>query len=158
MTRRSLFGLLVSGGAMVIASVIAIPALLFGLSPAMQLRRRETWRPVGLLSDFPLGSVQVGEVTGDLKVWPRSFRRQAVFVSRRSDTELSVFSRSCTDLGCPLAYDPGSTCFFCPCHGGIFTQDGARLAGPPNGPMYRYAHRIRDGVLEIDISSVPSSA
>ena len=105
-----------------------------------------------------MGEVQQAYLSVDRAGWPRSFRRQAVFVWQRSESRFVVFSRSCTDLGCPLDYDPGSTCFFCPCHGGIFGQDGERLAGPPNRPMYRYAHRVRDGVLEIDVSSIPPGA
>lgn len=140
---------------MIAAGIVGIPALITGLSPALQGRRREVWRPVGRPEDFPVGTVRQGLVPADREGWPRSFRRQAVFVWRQSKVEIVVYSRSCTDLGCPLDYDPGSACFFCPCHGGIFAQDGERLAGPPNGPMYRYAHRLRDGVLEIDLSSLP---
>jgi menaquinol-cytochrome c reductase iron-sulfur subunit len=158
MTRRYFFGLLVTGGAFLVAGVVGAPALLAGLSPALQPRRRQNWRRVGRLSDFPIGAVQEGEISRDGKAWPRPLRRQAVFVWRRSNADVVVFSRSCTDLGCPLDYDRGSTCFFCPCHGGIFAQDGQRLAGPPNGPMFRYVHRVRNGVLEIDISSIPAGA
>jgi menaquinol-cytochrome c reductase iron-sulfur subunit len=155
MTRRSFFGLLVTGGALIAAGVVGIPALITGLSPALQGRRREVWRPVGRLDAFPVGTAHEGLVPADRRAWPRSLGRQAVFVWRRSEDAVVVFSRSCTDLGCPLDYDPGSACFFCPCHGGIFARDGARLAGPPNGPMYRYAHRVRDGVLEVDLASLP---
>jgi menaquinol-cytochrome c reductase iron-sulfur subunit len=158
MTRRSFFGLLVTGGSVIVAAIVGIPALISGLSPALQGRRRDVWRPVGRLEDFPRGEVQPAYLSVDRAGWPRSFRQQAVFVWRRSEANLVVFSRSCTDLGCPLDYDPGSTCFFCPCHGGIFAQDGERLAGPPNGPMFRYSHRVRDGVVEIDVSSIPPGA
>ena len=66
-----------------------------------------------------------------------------------------VFSRVCTDVGCPVTYDRGSACFLGPCHGGIFTQDGTPIHGPPPRPLYRYAARVRDGVLEIDLNSLP---
>jgi menaquinol-cytochrome c reductase iron-sulfur subunit len=155
MTRRSFFGLLVTGGTLLVAGVVGVPALLMGLSPAVWPRRRETWRPVGRLVDFAVGEVHQRVVPRNDEAWPRSLPQQAVFVWRRSEAGLVVFSRSCTDLGCPLDYDRGSACFFCPCHGGIFAQDGQRLAGPPNGPMFRYAHRVRDGVLEADVSSLP---
>lgn len=158
MTRRSFFGWVVSGGALVVAGIVGVPALLSGISPSFQSRRRDIWRRVGRLSDFVAGAIHIGVVAGDTKAWPRSFRGQAVFVFRRSESDIVVFSRSCTDLGCQLTYDSGSTCFFCPCHGGVFTQDGTRLAGPPDGPMHRYAHRVHDGMLEIDLSSVPPSA
>ncbi len=138
------------------AAVIAIPALVMGLSPTFPARRREKWRAVGPVRDFE-DVVVLRQVETDPQVWPRSFRKQAVFVCLQSE-QLRVLSRTCTDLGCPLTFDPGSTCFYCPCHGGIFAGDGSRLAGPPNGPMHQYAHRVRDGVLEIDLSSVPPSA
>lgn len=158
MTRRSFFGLLVAGGAFLVAGVVGIPAFLMGLSPVLRLRGRESWRPVGRLDDIPVGAVHEGIIPRDSKAWPRSLRQLAVFVWRRSESDLVVFSRSCTDLGCPLDYDRGSACFFCPCHGGIFAQNGQRLAGPPNGPMFRYAHRVKGGVLEIDVLSIPSGA
>jgi Rieske Fe-S protein len=158
MTRRSFFGLLVAGASLLVAGVVAVPALLLGLSPALRRRRQEIWRPVGRLDDFPVAAVQEGVISREAKSWPRSFRQQAVFVWRRTESDLVVFSRSCTDLGCPLDYDQGSACFFCPCHGGIFAPDGQRLAGPPNGSMFRYAHRVRDGVLEVDVSSIPLGA
>jgi menaquinol-cytochrome c reductase iron-sulfur subunit len=158
MRRRTFFGLLVTGATMVVAGVVGIPALIAGLSPALQRRRREKWRPVGRLDDFPVGAVREGEVRSAAGAWPRSFRREAVFVWRRSETDVVVYSRSCTDLGCSLDYDAGAACFFCPCHGGIFTQEGARLAGPPPTPMLRYTHRNRDGMLEIDVSSIPLGA
>jgi menaquinol-cytochrome c reductase iron-sulfur subunit len=158
MTRRSLSGLLVAAGSLFVAGVIGIPVLLTGLSPALQPRRREAWRPVGRLDDFAAGAMHRIVVATEGNVWPRSLRQHAVFVWRRSETDLVVFSQNCTDLGCPLDYDPGSRCFFCPCHGGIFAQDGERLAGPPNGPMHRYAHRVQGEMIEIDVTSIPPSA
>lgn len=155
MSRRSFLGLFVAGGSLLVASVVAVPAVLMGLSPALRPRRPEAWRAIGRVDDFPIGEVHEHVIPRDGKDWPRSFPQRPVFVWRRSETELVVFSRSCTDMGCPLNYDRGSACFFCPCHGGIFAQDGQRLAGPPNGPMFRYAHRVRDGVIEIDVTSVP---
>jgi hypothetical protein len=72
---------------------------------------------------------------------PRPLSRQGVYVWRPTDEEVVVFSRSCTDLGCPVIWDGGSQCFFCPCHGGIFARDGRRMAGPPDRELYRYANR-----------------
>lgn len=157
MKRRTISGLLVIGGTALFASAVGIPALIAGIAPAF-LSRRETWRSVGQLRDFPIGKVSHAIVAADSNAWPRSFGAQAVFVWRRSETEIVVYSRSCTDLGCPLEYEEGSACFLCPCHGGIFAQDGQRLAGPPESPMHRYAYRIREGILEIDVSSIPPAA
>jgi menaquinol-cytochrome c reductase iron-sulfur subunit len=150
--------MLVTAGSLVAGGIVGIPALLAGLSPIFRASQRSSWRPLGQIHEFPIGAVSDGELLGRRDTWPRTFSRAAVFVWRRSEPEIVVFSRSCTDLGCPLTYDRGSTCFLCPCHGGIFRQDGERLAGPPGKPMHRYAHRVRDGALEIDVNSVPPAA
>ena len=157
MNRRTVSGLLVMGGSALAAGVVGIPALIASISPALR-SRRESWRPVGVLSRFPNGKVTRGIVLPDRDAWPRAFGEQAVFVWRRSESDFVVFSRSCTDLGCPLDYEPGSGCYLCPCHGGIFAPDGRRLAGPTKSPMHRYAHRIRAAVLEIDVASIPPAA
>jgi menaquinol-cytochrome c reductase iron-sulfur subunit len=153
MKRRTAAGLLVAGGSALAAGVVGIPALIAGLSPAWQARS-ETWRPLGPLRKFPIGKVSSASVPRDRDVWPRTYGERLVFVWRKAETDLVVFSRNCTDLGCPLEYEAGSGCFLCPCHGGIFAQDGQRLTGPPKAPMHRYAHRVRDDVLEIDIASI----
>ena len=155
MTRRFFTGLIVAGGSAVLAGVVGVPALILGLSPLLERGRPERWRRVGKLDEFPLGAVQQVELAADRMAWPRSIPSQAVFVWRQTQDRIVVFSRSCTDLGCPLNFDPGSACFFCPCHGGIFAQDGQRRAGPTDQPMYRFVHRVRDGVLEIDLASLP---
>jgi Rieske Fe-S protein len=72
-----------------------------------------------------------------------------------SPDQFVVFSRACTDLSCPVRWDPGSQWFFCPCHGGIFDRRGEPRAGPPAVPLHRYQTRIRDGILEVDVFSVP---
>ncbi len=157
MNRRTVSGLLVVGCSALVVGVVGIPVLISGISPAMR-SRQQSWRPVGDLSSFPTGKVSRGIISADQDAWPRTFGEQTVFVWRRSEADLVVFSRSCTDLGCPLEYEPGSGCFLCPCHGGIFAPDGRRLAGPASSPMHRYAHRIREEVLEIDVASIPPAS
>lgn len=158
MTKRSFLGWVIAAAALVAGGIIAIPALIAGLFPIGQRQPRERWRPVGPLDDFSIGKVVLTEVSSDRRRWPRPLRQQAVYVWRPSASDLVVYSRSCTDLGCPVNYDAGSACFFCPCHGGIFDQRGQRLAGPPNRPLDRFTHRVRDGVLEIDLASLPPGA
>jgi menaquinol-cytochrome c reductase iron-sulfur subunit len=167
MKRRTAAGLLVAGGSALVSGVVGIPTFIAGLSPAWQ-SRPENWRPLGQLRDFPVGKVSPGRVARDREAWPRTYGDLLVFVWRATEDELVVYSRSCTDLGCPLEYEAGSGCFLCPCHGGIFDRSGRRLAGPPKSPMHRYAHRLRgaglddarqeDAVLEIDVASLPPAA
>lgn len=157
MTRREMLKRLLQAGAGLVALVLGFPALVLSLAPLGD-RRQAVWRSLGSLASFPVGGVQLAKVTLPHPDWVESPIAQGVYVWRLTSDEVVVYSRSCTDLGCPLNWDPGGEVFLCPCHGGIFAKDGQRMAGPPKLPMYRYLTRIREGLLEIDLRSVPTEA
>lgn len=157
MKRRSFFNLLVIGGGLVTATLAGIPALITALSPVLQRREKELWVPLGALDDFPVGDMSKAVVEVPRDDWDESLREKGVFVWRPTGDgeEVVVFSRNCTDLSCPVTWDPGSGWFFCPCHGGIFAEDGSNKAGPPDRPLLRYSYRVQEGLLEIDLRSLP---
>lgn len=157
MRRRYFLELIVAGTAASIGAALGIPILLAGLAPALATQRERRWQRLGRVQTFEIGQVHARTIEEANRRWPYRLPGANVYVWRRSEEDVLVLSRRCTDLACPLDYDAGSACYFCPCHGGIFAQDGRRLAGPPLGSMYRYEHRLRDGWLEIDLSSVPLS-
>jgi menaquinol-cytochrome c reductase iron-sulfur subunit len=47
----------------------------------------------------------------------------------------TVFSVTCSHLGCSVAFDTNSKQFNCPCHGSIFAIDGAVVHGPAAAPL-----------------------
>ena len=154
MDRRDWLTHSVRFGGLAVAAVIGVPAAVTALSPALK-RSPSRWRPVGNLEQFAIGTVSKAlvEVPGDeLSNLPQL---KGVFVWRESDDDLVVYSRNCTDLSCPVTWDEGSGWFYCPCHGGIFNTRGEPQAGPPSRPLFRYQVRIREGVVEIDLNSLP---
>jgi menaquinol-cytochrome c reductase iron-sulfur subunit len=148
----------VQGLGIVAAGVVAVPAAVNALAPVLQRRRREVWRPLASVEEFPRGSTRRALLRLERDDWAHRLNVQAVYVWHSEEEGLVVFSRRCTDLGCPVVWDPGSTWFFCPCHGGIFDQAGDPQAGPPPRPLFRYRRRVVDGVLEIDLASAPAAA
>jgi menaquinol-cytochrome c reductase iron-sulfur subunit len=156
MDRRTFLALATKAGGVAAIGVVGGPALLTTLTPAFA-SREPRWVRVGPLDTFEAGKVAQAVVEIPREDWAQSLRRQGVFVVRTAD-EVQVFSRTCTDLGCPVTWDAGSGWFFCPCHGGIFDRDGTPQAGPPKRPLYRYATRLDDGILSIDLNSVPPMA
>lgn len=153
MRRNTFLKLVVHSFGAIMAGVVAVPSVLTAFSP-VRVRRPGTWVRLG-----PVEVYGVGDTVKAVLALPRNDRTKAlqlkgVYVWRTTENGWVVFSRNCTDLGCPVTWDPGSEVFFCPCHGGIFARDGERMAGPPRRPLDRYASRIRNGMLEVDVSSL----
>jgi menaquinol-cytochrome c reductase iron-sulfur subunit len=157
MERRQLLGWFVKGVALTVGGIVAVPAVLTAISPVLRTTRPEHWATVGPLEQFEIGSVVRAHIPIPREPGARQTGpgEKSVYILRRGEAEFTVYSRTCTDLSCPLTWDPGSQWFYCPCHGGIFDMEGNPQAGPPSRPMYRYTTRIRDGMLEIDLNSVP---
>ena len=155
MTRRSWLGLLVTFGASIVGGVIAIPALVTALSPALPSRRQRSWRSIGRLRDYQIGMVHEGQVSSDPQAWPRPVRNQAVFVWRPNESDL-VVSRGAAPIWVARWTTTGQRLLLLPLPW-RHLRAGWRSAWPArrNRPMHRYAHRVRDGVLEIDVASIP---
>lgn len=153
MDRRKFLSVLTTGIGAIIAGVMTVPVVLHSLAPVFHKREEEEWRPLGPTSAFPLEKIVVAR----LKISKSAGRlnTKSVFVWRQEDQKFVVYSRDCTDLGCPLNFDSGSEWFYCPCHGGIFDKNGERRAGPPSKAMWRFKNRVHGDILEVDIRSVP---
>jgi menaquinol-cytochrome c reductase iron-sulfur subunit len=156
MNRRKYLEWVLRGIGALVAAVVALPALLFGLSPLFQRREKTLWQPVGRLEDFPVGKVTPTNVEIPQVEENSGVHKKGVYVLRETEVDIFIYSRNCTDLSCPIVWDPGSDWFYCPCHGGIFSRDGEVQVGPPNRPLYQYAYRLQNGILEIDLKSLPA--
>ena len=44
----------------------------------------------------------------------------------------------------------------CPCHGGVYYEDGSRASGPPERGLFEYAHKIEEGKLFIKAGELPT--
>lgn len=153
--RRKWLSMGLAGLGSVGGAIIGLPAGIAALSPVWRNRRGPAWRRAGPVDGFVLGAIAPVEITVGRGDWARSLDTKTVYVWRRAEADFVVYSRNCTDLSCPLVFDAGSECFFCPCHGAIFGKHGRPMAGPPARPLYRYATRIREQVLEVDVRSLP---
>ncbi len=146
--------LMKAGGAVVGAGLV-VPAVITLIGPALDTDRDPLWTRVAELDDFPLDSMSAALIEVEREGRENALRERLLYVRRTAEGAVEVFSRNCTDLSCPLNWDEGSRTFLCPCHGGIFNSEGTPIAGPPSKPMFRYAHRIQEGMLEVDVNSVP---
>jgi len=49
---------------------------------------------------------------------------------------------NCTHLGCPVRWVASARLFLCPCHGGVFYDDGSVAGGPPPRALSQYPVRV----------------
>jgi menaquinol-cytochrome c reductase iron-sulfur subunit len=155
MDRRTLLLRFTQTIGLVVAGAVGIPGAIYALAPVFERRKGARWVPVGRVDDFKVGEVRKALVEIPRDDWMESLRQQAVYVWRAARDNFVVYSRKCTDLGCPVVFDEGSQWFFCPCHGGVFSKEGEPKAGPPKIPLHRFQVRLRDGAIEIDLDSIP---
>jgi len=61
--------------------------------------------------------------------------KEKLAVRRDVDGKLHALSANCTHKGCPVTWNSAERTWDCPCHGSIFTADGAVLHGPAVKPL-----------------------
>lgn len=158
-TRRDLFvkvGILLNG---VVAVILGVPIVRYLLSPVSHGRKDgyDAWLSLGDLEQFPPGQTRLatyrnpvvsstdGE-TADIACWVRNVDGKT----------FQVFAINCAHLGCPVRWFPQSSLFLCPCHGGVYYQDGSRASGPPERGLFEYQYRIETGRLLIKAGAMPT--
>jgi menaquinol-cytochrome c reductase iron-sulfur subunit len=137
------------------AAIAAIPTLGFIVAPIFK-RQLKTWRNVGSVDQFAIGTTtSVHFRNAGALPWDGVSAHTAAWLRRDAADEFVAFSVDCTHLGCPVRWEPGANLFMCPCHGGVYYNDGAVAGGPPPRPLPRYPVRVRNGHVEIETEPIP---
>ncbi len=154
-TRREFFALIsaaLAGGAGLIVAVPVVGAL---VAPLTRPQPPE-WRNVGAVADFPVGSTILVTFEDPSPLsWSGVASQTSAWLRRRGATDFIAFAVNCTHLGCPVRWVPDGQLFLCPCHGGVFYQDGTVAAGPPELPLYQYPVRIQGDQVQVQSGPVP---
>lgn len=140
----------------------AIPVLLVGgpvmgafLGPLLR-RTNQDWRRIGGLNDFPIGVTRlVSFENADPLPWAGTTAKSAAWVRRENEKEFVAFSANCTHLGCPVRWLEDAKLFMCPCHGGVYYQNGDVASGPPPKPLVQYGVRIHNGEVQLRTAPLP---
>jgi menaquinol-cytochrome c reductase iron-sulfur subunit len=159
LTRREALmklGILFNG---IVAAILAVPIVRYLLSPVAQERKGgyESWVSLGNLEQFPSGETRLATYrnpivnptdgdTADIACWVRNVDGQT----------FQVFAINCAHLGCPVRWFQQSSLFMCPCHGGVYYQDGSRASGPPERGLFEYKYKIAGGKLLIRPGEMPT--
>jgi len=137
------------------AVMVGIPIVGSVLAPIVR-KPRPIWRPVGELKGFTVGDiVKVSFIDSSPLPWSGVTAETAAWLHRQSQEEFTAFSVNCAHLGCPVRWIAGAKLFMCPCHGGVYYEDGSVAAGPPPRGLYKYPVRVHNGQVEIFTSPIP---
>jgi nitrite reductase/ring-hydroxylating ferredoxin subunit len=139
--------------------LLAVPLVRYLLSPVTRERKLgyESWISLGPIDQFPMSQTRMatfrnpiahasdGE-TADIPCWVRHV----------DGNNFQVFAVNCAHLGCPVRWFPQSGLFMCPCHGGVYYEDGARASGPPERGLFQYPFKTLNGNLMIQAGVLPT--
>jgi menaquinol-cytochrome c reductase iron-sulfur subunit len=156
LTRREFLTRLTLALGGVAAALVGAPTLGFLFAPLWEQSERE-WRGVGDVNAFAIGTTR--EVAFDDATplpWAGVSARTAAWLRRESADRFVAYAVNCTHLGCPVRWLESATLFMCPCHGGVYYQDGTVAAGPPPHRLAEYPVRVRNGQVEIRTSALPT--
>ena len=125
-------------------------------------RNDDVWVALGKANDFPENETRrVGFLNPYRHPWDGDCGKGEAFVRRlpnsgTKEEQFLVLSVNCTHLGCGVSWFPESGLFLCPCHGGVYYEDGERASGPPPRGLYHYTWRVQEGQLEIKSPHLPT--
>jgi menaquinol-cytochrome c reductase iron-sulfur subunit len=158
-SRRALLaklGILLNG---LIAIVLTIPIIRYLFSALTRERKNSyvSWISLGSVTQFPEGETRLATFrnpyvtptdgqTADTSCWVRHV----------SGEQFQVFAINCAHLGCPVRWFSQSGLFMCPCHGGVYYEDGSRAAGPPERGLFTYPCKVENGLVQIRAGELPT--
>ena len=159
LSRRELlvkFGVLLNGLA---AVVLATPIIGYLLSPIFGADRGQykRWITLGAVNDFPEGQTRLAKFQSPISTFSDGDTDHIpCWVRHIAGEQFQVFAINCAHLGCPVRWFPQSGLFMCPCHGGVYYQDGSRASGPPERGLFQYPYRVQNGQLMIEAGQMPT--
>jgi Rieske Fe-S protein len=143
----------------VAALVSGVPVLGYFLGVRKQ---NVEWVPLGNVADYPQGETRMVTFDNPLKQpWDGLVAHTGVFVRNRGgddkdEQDFLILAVNCAHLGCPVSWFPQSGLFMCPCHGGVYYENGERASGPPPRGLFHCVWRVRDGQLELQAPHYPT--
>ena len=149
-------GLFLNG---VMGAILAVPIVRYLLSPVVRQQKpgARGWLSLGKLEQFPTGETRLATFRNPVAdPWDGQAADVPCWVRNVDDQSFQVFAINCMHLGCPVRWFPESKLFLCPCHGGVYYEDGSLAAGPPVRRLVEYPHKVEDNQLFILAGELPT--
>jgi menaquinol-cytochrome c reductase iron-sulfur subunit len=159
MTRRrflSRLTLALSGG---IAALVGFPVLGYLLAPLFR-SPPDDFVAVGPVTDFAVGATKLVSIRDPSPLaWAGQTADTALWVRRLSESGpqmFQIFNVNCTHLGCPVSWQAEAKLFLCPCHGGVYYDDGTVAGGPPPRPLFTREWQVSGNMLLVRQQALPT--
>jgi Rieske Fe-S protein len=161
--RRTFLKLLTALAGTAAGVAVAIPGVSY-IAAAVR-RTKVNLVSLGKVADFPAGETRLAVIPADenklAQPWDGMTAKTGVWVrniglDEKYQQQFQVFAINCTHLGCPVEWFPQSGLFMCPCHGGVYYQDGRHASGPPPRGLYECVWQIENDELKIQMPHLPT--
>ncbi len=116
-------------------------------SPVANREKKLAFFPLIAEDEIPRVGVKKAEVVFTASGKERKTR---VFIIAAPDGP-TVYSATCSHLGCLVNYHKDKHEFICPCHGGRYDLTGKNIAGPPPAPLTRFPIKKQEGMILVGI-------
>jgi menaquinol-cytochrome c reductase iron-sulfur subunit len=159
LSRRAMFlkmGMIFNG---LVGAVLTVPIVRYVLSPITRGQRPgyEKWLSLGSTDQFPPGQTRPATYRNPVvNAWDGETANIACWVRHVNEGKFQVFAINCAHLGCPVRWFSQSGLFMCPCHGGVYYEDGSRASGPPERGLFEYGFKVENGQLLIKAGDMPT--
>jgi Rieske Fe-S protein len=141
----------------VVGVAVAVPVVRYLLGPVKRNGAYNSWVTLGAVDQFPMGETRLATYENPVnESWDGDTAKTPCWVRRVDQSTFQVFAINCAHLGCPVRWFPQSGLFMCPCHGGVYYQDGSRASGPPERGLFEYKYRIVGSDLQISAGQLPT--
>jgi menaquinol-cytochrome c reductase iron-sulfur subunit len=137
--------------------LLAIPLVGFVFSSVNNRKDPRSWIALGALDSFTEGVTKLATYRNPFtRPWDGPTANIACWVRRVQGNRFQVFAVNCAHLGCPVRWFQESGLFMCPCHGGVYYEDGSRASGPPPRGLFEYQYKVENGQLWIKGGEMPT--
>jgi Rieske Fe-S protein len=117
------------------------------LTPVGRAEKETVFFPLIAEDDAPRTGVKKAEL---LYAVSGKQRKSRVFIVPAPEG-LTVYSATCSHLGCLVNFHKERKEFVCPCHGGRYDLSGKNIAGPPPAPLTRFPVKRREGMILVGV-------
>jgi len=141
-----------------IAGLVGLPIVGYLIAPLFE-REQDAYVAVGDVGRFQPGTTTLVQFDDPSPLaWAGQTAKTALWVRRTSaaDAMFQVFNVNCTHLGCPVDWRNDSKLFLCPCHGGVYYEDGTVAGGPPPRALFQRGWRVENGKLMVRTQKLPT--